>query len=413
MAHFRYQALNAEGQLVEGELRADTVQQAISQLETGGWTVQSIGYAATESRSSSAGASAAQETAHQTLPQDAKPWDASAEQAVLRSHLARVLEQGKAIVPALRAYAEELPAGRPRRQLTAVCQVLERGNLAEAETALGTLPDYWIPLLSAAASSRDAGRVLHEFLEESQRTEELRRQRWLTFAYPLFVAGIAAAVMTVLSFLVVPTFRDIFEEFSLELPPLTLLLLTLSDWITSGRMALVALLLGAIGIFLWNYKWWLPGKASAWLEPWIASPFGHRAAASRFARFTADLLEAGLETPKALRIAGFSTRNSRLRRAAWNLASEMESVGGRGQHVPSRPLTATVLHALRSDMATASRIHLLREVSQCHAERTRRRFSWTHGIIEPVTICVVGILVGGTVIGLFVPLVKLIEGLSM
>src|SRR4029450_3855623 len=50
IAHFRYQALNATGQPVAGELHAESVALALAQLEADGLTVQSIGYAAAESR---------------------------------------------------------------------------------------------------------------------------------------------------------------------------------------------------------------------------------------------------------------------------------------------------------------------------------------------------------------------------
>ena len=72
----------------------------------------------------------------------------------------------------------------------------------------------------------------------------------------------------------------------------------------------------------------------------------------------------------------------------------------------------SVLHALHTDMPIASRIRLLREISICHTERVRIRLSWAHGIVEPVTIIVVGLIVGGIVVALFLPLIWLINGLT-
>jgi type II secretory pathway component PulF len=63
-------------------------------------------------------------------------------------------------------------------------------------------------------------------------------------------------------------------------------------------------------------------------------------------------------------------------------------------------------------MSPAVRVRLLREISTCHAERVRAGRSWTSGIIEPIAICVVGLVVGWTVLALFLPLVSLIRGLS-
>ena len=73
---------------------------------------------------------------------------------------------------------------------------------------LRSLPGYWIPLLGAATASRDPGRILREFLRESQQAEDLRRQWRLTLAYPLLLLILAAVVIVAFSFLVIPIFRD-------------------------------------------------------------------------------------------------------------------------------------------------------------------------------------------------------------
>jgi type II secretory pathway component PulF len=60
----------------------------------------------------------------------------------------------------------------------------------------------------------------------------------------------------------------------------------------------------------------------------------------------------------------------------------------------------------------AARIRLLREVGQSHAQRAAKLLSWSQGMMEPLAVCVLGILVGFTVLALLSPLVRLIQGLS-
>ena len=76
------------------------------------------------------------------------------------------------------------------------------------------------------------------------------------------------------------------------------------------------------------------------------------------------------------------------------------------------PLTSTVHYALAADMPTSARVHLLKEVSSCYADRTRNRLSWTRGIIEPIAISAVGLVVGFVVLALYVPLIDLINNLA-
>ncbi|HMC11787.1 MAG TPA: hypothetical protein VKH44_10870, partial [Pirellulaceae bacterium] len=110
--------------------------------------------------------------------------------------------------------------------------------------------------------------------------------------------------------------------------------------------------------------------------------------------------------------AGLASGSPRLKRAASRLASQMETRGDIDQPSYRLPLTATVLHALRAELPTTSRVRLLRELSCCHAERARVLLSWTRGIFEPIFILLVGLVVGTTVIALFLPLLSLIQGLS-
>ena len=406
MPTFHYRALNAEGHTVAGRVEADTVHDALAQLETERLTVQSIGVTPPQSPPGATAPSRAD--APETDASRREEQAGGVERAALRSHLTAVLDEARAITPALRAYAEEMATGRRRNELRTVCRVLDGGDADEAARALESLPEYWIPLLSSATMSRDPGRVLQEFLAESHQADELRRQRWVTLAYPLAIAAIAAVVLTAISFLIIPTFADIFTDFPLALPNLTLAILVLAKWIRTGGPVAVVVVLTVVALFMA-----LGGRR--WLASTVGTrfgwPFGRSTAIARLAHFTADLLEAGLETPSALRVAGFATRKRRLRRAAWRLADDLEqgtTTVGRAH----RPLTSAVLYALCADIPAAPRIHLLREVGQCHAGRARARLSWTFGIIEPAAIVVVGLTVATVVLALFLPLVRLVEGLS-
>ncbi len=404
MPTFYYQALDAEGQTVAGQLEADSVHDALAQLDTEGLAVQSIGLTPFEPASRPIPEPSPSPSGERGTTEPA----GEVERAVLRSHLASVLDEARAIAPALRAYAEEMPAGHRRSELRTICRVLDGGDADEATRALESLPEYWIPLLSSATTSGDPGRVLQGFLAESHRADELRRQRWAILAYPAAIALIAAGVFIAISFFIIPDFADIFLDFGLELPELTLAVIGLARWINSGG-ALVALAVIAVIGLLWTLlRRRRPAAIPTVRFGW---PFGRSTAIARFAHFTADLIEAGLETPSALRIAGFTTRKPRLRRAAWRLAGNLEQ-GATALDPSHRPLTSTVLYALRTEMPTSSRVHLLREIGQCHAGRARSRLSWTYGIVEPVAIGAIGLAVAAVVLALFLPLVTLVNGLS-
>jgi type IV pilus assembly protein PilC len=153
----------------------------------------------------------------------------------------------------------------------------------------------------------------------------------------------------------------------------------------------------------------LPAIFRSTIADRIHWPFGRASAIALFARFTADLLEGGLDLPDAQRIAARATKRADISAAA----ASINATTAAGAALPPRSLrlTAAVVYALRADVATPSRIRLLREISSCYAARARIRLSWTRGFIEPLSICVVGALVGLIVLSLFLPLIRLIDGL--
>jgi len=401
MPRFHFQALNADQQLTIGEVEADAVALAITQLEASGLTVLSIGFATAETT-----ADLSSQKPLPPAPKHKPPViDAARDETVLRSHLARTLERARPLTPALRAYAEEMPSGRRRRELAEVCGILARGDVEAATAALTTMPEYWIPLIGSTAGDNDSAGILREFIAESQQADVTRRQWWTLLAYPLFLIGFATLVLVLLSYMVVPTFQSIFEDFGLELPRLTMWTINVSEWITTGGpILLIGVMFIAIAAAV-NFGGPVLGES-------IGNWFGRSTGIARFAASTADLLAGGIETPDALRIAGRTAKSGRLRQASQHLASLLESGNVAAAEQWRRPVTATVFYAVTAELPMISRIRLLQEITNCYVDRARSRVSWSQGILGPLTIFIVGFVVAFVALSLFLPLIDLINNLS-
>jgi len=400
MSQFRYQALNAHKQLVAGEIEADSVAQAIGQLEANDLVVQSIGYATGMRRA---------EVHEEKQP---RLIVAAVDQAELDRQLKRMIERGRRLTPALSAYAAEMPHSRSQRQLMDLLQVLDMNDTSQAVAALQRLPAFWIPLLGAATTTDDAGRMVQVFVRESKRADELARLWRQTLVYPLFILCAAAAVMVLFSTIVIPIFRNVFDGFGLKLPPLTRAILVVAEVITSGWIIAIAAIVAAAAYAVAQFvQWGLPEALRNWLSDRFGKPLGRATSIAQFSQYLADLLEADFAPASALRLAGGATKSPRLQRAAWRAAGVIE-VGGVNGFSNRRILTASVLHAVEADLPRRSRVTLLRELSRCHGERAMTFLSWTRGVIEPVAIVFVGLIVGVFVVGLFLPLLSLIQGLS-
>ncbi len=403
MQHFSYQAVDRDGLTIRAGIDADDVQQAVSKLQEQGLTLQSISLT---SKQPPTGKRPQSSTAANHVEVS------SPEQQALRSHVSVILERGKIFTPALCACIDELPPSTRRRQLLEICNVVERGKPDEAVAALIELPEYWIPLLAATANSRTAGDSLQDFLSEVRLTEEVRHKWWLVLAYPFILAAVTLAILTLLSIFIIPAFKSIFAEFDLQLPWLTKAVLDtsviLSKW---GAWVLGALGIVPILIFLRANRV-LPASIVSRAFEKLPFPLRRRTSLARLSRFTADLLTSGEDLPKAIRIAAYTATQPKVKHVSWELANDLESTGCFSQTKYQGPLSASITQALSSNVSSTARPHLLRTISSSHEDQIRSSLNWRTGLIEPIAICLIGGAVALTVLGLFIPLMKLCEGLT-
>lgn len=396
MAHYEYQAQTANGETTKGTVEALTVSQAVSELEAQGLTILAIGQVAT--------AAAGQDG---VVPISAFQADGN---EPLRQLLANAMQESASLLPALRAAATEQSAGLRRQHLAEFVNILDRGDVPAAVSSIDRLAEHWIPLISAARAGQAAG-ALPRFFREWRDANQLSVQSRLAVSYAVIVLSLAGIVLAGLCAFVVPTFTNIFAGFGLKLPALTRFVMSLSEGVISGRIlaliAAVVLLVGGV----WFGLRFLPSGLKAAFGDRFGTFFGRSAALARFMGCAADLLEAELQPGMAIRLAGAATRSPRLARAArrW----QPPEPGNRARADLARPiLPTTVQYALAAEIAGASQIALLRELSRVYSERALARSSWTRGIVEPLAVVLIGFSVGAVVLALFMPLISLIQGLS-
>jgi type II secretory pathway component PulF len=184
-----------------------------------------------------------------------------------------------------------------------------------------------------------------------------------------------------------------------------------AKWITSGQ-AFVQVSLGFVvaAILVIAFRHWHVSPGS-WASGWFGRRFARSTAIAKLAVFTADLLEAGLDRSSALSVAAFANRAPSLRRAAQRLAEGLRTQANIDS-LDTRHMSATIAHALATEMPTTSRVRVLREIGDCYADRTGRVLSWSRGMAAPLATIAIGLIVGLMVIGLMAPLVSLVENLS-
>lgn len=395
MALYLYEANNEDQQKVSEEIQAESVSEAIQQLEARGLTILSIRQVDAERASSNA-------ATRSVVP--------GSDNLSLEEHFESALRRREVLIPALTALADDMPAGRPRTEMRNVVSALQDAK-STTELRRSDIIVQWLPLLSSGFTSETTTQQLGDLIAHAARESENRRQRRRLLAYPIIVALLAFSVVVFISALVVPIFSSMFREFGLHLPAPTLMVVFLGEEMRDhpirffGSAALIAL--ACYGLV----RWWVRLALTTRLFGMFTS--GNSANVSAMSSLTgrlAELLSIGISLPDALWIAGQGCRHHHFQLVAQQLARDAH-LGRVSESPVAHNLPANVLSAM-DGVHGEPNVPLLRELSSMYAHRISERVEWSTGIVAQFAIIAIGVAVGFVVIALFMPLVSLISGLS-
>jgi type IV pilus assembly protein PilC len=312
------------------------------------------------------------------------------------------------LAPALKALAEELPAGRRASELSSLSHQLSSGDMATS-----TLPASWLcTVADRVASPSDALRA-SQWMDGVAKESLLRERRRRVLIYPCVVLGLSLALAFFLAKVVIVPFDKMIGEFGLQVPVPTAILLYLSQQVDQHPLRL-ALIVGGllIGFFLLSRMWRRYALFTRVLGPLSAGNSSAVSAIAILTRSLAELLATGENLADAIELAGANCGHRHYDRVMQKLATQL-----RDADVPphlayeSRSLPANVVHAISPPNGEQPQVSLLRELSVMYSERALARSELSAEVFGVVAVLFVGLFVGFVVIALFMPLVSLVSGL--
>ncbi|MCA9027640.1 MAG: type II secretion system F family protein, partial [Planctomycetaceae bacterium] len=145
--------------------------------------------------------------------------------------IATLVTAGLPLESGLRALSEEVPSRRLRRAMRQMSDELASGRTPDevfSHQRKG-LPHYLAGLVRAGVQTGRLGEFLEQFLVSVRRRRQATGSFWRMMAYPLFLIPVVLLVGTGVMGVIVPQFKEIFDNFGVELPAMTMLLLSLSS----------------------------------------------------------------------------------------------------------------------------------------------------------------------------------------
>jgi type IV pilus assembly protein PilC len=333
--------------------------------------------------------------------------------------LAEVVRSGLPLSAGLLAYSEEVPSHRMRMSLRRMARAIDAGR--PLEDVLGNeasqTSDYLRGLVRAGIATDRLGEVLGEHLSCIRRTRLIRNRIWTSLAYPLVLLAVALVIGLFVLIWPIPAFREIFNDFGVQLPDLTLAFLNLSGLAVRG-LVYWPWFLGAIlicGALFYGIRY-LPGRATRvriWQYVPILGSASRNAAMSEFCSLLAILVESRVPLPDALWMTADAVRDPNVADGCRRLAEQVAhglSAESEARALGHFPRSVVMLFRWQRQPVAFARA--LRANAELFATQARIQSGLLGLFMQPLLLFVIVTFVGTMVVALFLPLVKLLNDLS-
>ena len=395
MPSFSYVAREAaSGREIRNVLDANTEQEAIANLLGRNMLVVSIQEASGKKGKATTGAVPLQDL------------------VMFTRQLATLIDAGIAIVGALQALAEQTDNKIMRDVIRDICARVESGDNFSA--ALMKHPKTFERIYYCMVDAGEKGGLLAEILARLatylENTVRLHKKVKSAMMYPTIVTLVAITITCFLLIKVVPTFGEIFSGFGSKLPAPTQFLIDLSAWMQKWWWAIG----GATGAII--YGWLMFIKTGVGLEFWdrnrirlpVFGHIAHKICLARFARTLSSLIRSGVPILEVLNITANCVGNVVMEKAIRGAAADIEKGDGISAALGRHPVfPVMIIRMLSAGEQTGKIDAMLERVADFLDDEIETILDGLTSLIEPLLIVFLGVVVGGIVIAMFLPIFKL------
>lgn len=285
----------------------------------------------------------------------------------------------------------------------------------EFAVALSRHPDYFDDLVCSLVHAGEQSGALETMLDRiatyKEKTESLKKKIKKAMTYPLAVIAVGVIVSAILLVKVVPQFEQVFSSFGADLPAFTRMIINLSEWMQKWWFVCLLVFVGVIfGFTKLRAK---SEKFSDMVDRAVLRipVFGgilHKAAVARFSRTLATTFAAGVPLVEALDSAAGAAGNVVYRNAIIQIRNGV-STGQAMQHAVQMtgvfPVMTIQMIAIGEEAGSLD--HMLERIATFYEEDVDNAVDNLSSLLEPMIMVILGVLVGGLVIAMYLPIFQL------
>ena len=336
------------------------------------------------------------------------------EVVIFSRQLATMVDSGIPLVQALDILCEQIEKPVFKSILSKIKDDIETGSslsdaLARHPAVFSTL---YVNMVRAGESSGALDDILDRLASYLEKTNTLQRKVKSSLVYPVVVITMAMLITLVMLLKVIPTFKGIFSMLGGELPMPTRILIFVSDTI---RQMFIYVASGiAVMVFaLKKYARTSQGKENfdrMLLNMPVLGPLFRKVAVAKFTRTFATLVKSGVPILVSLEIVGKTSGNAVIEKAVESVRSGIKE----GENIAD-PLAKSgafppmVVRMIKVGEQTGELEKMLTKIADFYEDQVDAAVSGLTSLIEPLIIGFLGIVIGGIVIAMFLPVFKLTE----
>ncbi|MFH1497534.1 MAG: type II secretion system F family protein [Verrucomicrobiota bacterium] len=334
------------------------------------------------------------------------------ELAIFTQQLASLLNAGLPLVQCLEALQDQTEDPVFRIIIRDVRNDIASGNSFSNAVKLfpKSFNSLFISMIEAGEASGALAEILSKVAGYFEASVKLTKKVKSAMTYPIAVIGLAVALVNVLLIFVIPVFAGMFADFGAKLPAPTQMLIDLSDFL---KYNIHWLILGAIA-FVFAFKKFVStprGRRIKDLGLVRAPIFGgliHKIALSRFCRTYATLIRSGVPILRTLEIVSSASNKVQIEDACSEISRHVSQGGQVSEVLAANPFFPPMMkHMVKAGESTGNVDGMMNKIADFYDTESEATVASLTSLIEPMLIVFLGVVVGGIVMAMFLPIFQL------
>ena len=339
------------------------------------------------------------------------------ELAVFTRQMSTIINSGIPLTQGLDIIADQIKNRRFKEIINGVSNDVKSG--LSLEDALRKHPDafseLYVNMAVAGEKSGNLPDILSRLAKYMGREASVKGKIKSAMTYPLVVISVAITITGFILYKVVPTFANLFKDLGAELPLPTQLVVAASDLIVNNIIFIVLGVVGGI-FFLRNYYKTYRGRRvldGILLKMPVMKELLIKGAVARFSRTLSTMISSGIDLLVGLEITARTSGNSIIEDAIM----ETRNMVTQGRSLSESILGFKVFPSMLGQMVkvgedTGSLDEMLSKIADFYEEEVDRAVDTLMSLIEPLMITLLGVLIGGIVVALYLPMFSLVQAIG-